>query len=63
MHREHFLAFHTRKYIFPIHNICLGMTIGKEKVACSGPALVNLTYDEAKICEGIKVGYERIRFY
>ncbi len=39
------------------------MTIGKEKVACSGPALVNLTYDEAKICEGIKVCYERICFH
>ncbi len=41
------------------------MTIGKEKVACSGPGLVNLTYDEAKICEGIKVSdkFRKICFF
>ena len=40
---------------------CSGMQVGKEHVACSGPGLVNLTYDEAKICEGIKVSIETNR--
>ena len=40
---------------------CPGTTVDKEKVACSGPALVNLTYFDSKKQEGVAVMLENNR--
>jgi hypothetical protein len=34
---------------------CPGSTVGRERVACSGPALIQLTYSEAKRQEGLSL--------
>ena len=40
---------------------CSGRTVGKEHIACSGPAIVNLIFTEAKKQEGIAVKLEANR--
>ena len=40
---------------------CPGSQVGKEKIACSGPALINMTFFEAKKQEGISVKLETNR--
>jgi len=40
---------------------CPGSQVGKEKVACSGPALINLSYYEARKQEGVAVKVETNR--